>query len=306
MMKKTLLPLCFLILLSACGASGRVSNGDIFGRRNIELTIFADASLSDALEEIAGRYREASPWVRTRFLFASSGELSLRIRDGATCDIFLSASPAPMDALDGDFRGDLTRNPDGADLLLDESRMVFAENRAVLAVPVGNPNGIRGFAHMSAVIRRNSLLFATADPSDPLGVCAERVFDAYAIGESVLTSGFTFAADAKEVVTLIQSGLADGGILYRTDADGLLIVDASDAPVTYCGAVLSDSAAPLAASAFLEYLTGREASEILTRAGFGPLSWAADVPDLSQYGEYWEAALPDQPTGELSDTPSWA
>ena len=303
MMKKTLLPLCFLILLSACGESGSVSNGDIFGRRNIELTIFADASLSDALEEIAGRYREASPWVRTRFLFASSGELSLRIRDGAECDIFLSASPAPMDALDGDFRGNLERNPDGVDLLLDDSRIVFAENRAVLAVPVGNPNGIRGFAHMSAVIRRNSLLFATANPSDPLGVCAERIFNDYSIAQNVLTSGFTFAADAKEVVTLIQSGLADGGILYRTDADGLLIVDASDAPVTYCGAVLSDSAAPLAASAFLEYLTGREASEILKVAGFGPLSWAADVP---QSGEYWEAALPDQPTGELSDEPSWA
>ena len=291
MMKKTLLPLCFLILLSACGASGSVSNGDIFGRRNIELTIFADASLSDALEEIAGRYREASPWVQTRFLFASSGELSLRIRDGAECDIFLSASPAPMDALDG------------ANLLLDESRMVFAENRVVLAVPFGNPNGIRNFAHMSAVIRRNSLLFATATPSDPLGVCAERVFRDYSIAQSVLTSGFTFAADATEAVTLIQSGLADGGILYRTDADGLLIVDTSDAPVTYCGAVLSGSAAPLAASAFLEYLTGREASEILSRAGFAPLSWAGDI---SQSGEYWEAALPDQPTGELSDAPSWA
>ena len=303
MMKKTLLPLCLLILLSACGASGTVSTGDIFGRRNIELTIFADASLSDALEEIAGRYREASPWIRTRFLFASSGELSLRIRDGATCDIFLSASPAPMDALDGAFRGDSERNPDNADLLLDESRVVFAENRVVLAVPFGNPNGIRNFAHMSAVIRRNSLLFATANPADPLGVRAERVFRDYSIAQSVITSGFTFAADAKEAVTLIQSGLADGGILYRTDADGLLIVDTAGDSVTYCGAVLSDSAAPLAASAFLEYLTGREASEILTRAGFEPLSWASGVP---QSGEYWEAALPDQPTGELSDAPSWA
>ena len=62
----------------------------------------------------------------------------------------------------------------------------------------------------------------------------------------------------------------------------------------------------LAASAFLEYLAGREASEILASAGFAPLSWASDVSDVSQSGEYWEAALPDQPTGELSDAPSWA
>ena len=317
-MRKILLPLCLLLALSACGASGAVPVGDIFGRRNVELTIFADASLSGVLPDIAESYRESAPWVRTRFLFASSGDLSRRIRDGAECDIFLSAASAPMDALDGAFRGVREKNPDNLDLLLPDTRADFAENRVVLVVPFGNPNGIRNFAHMSAVIRRNGLLLATAEPGDPLGACAERIFDYYSLDKSLVASGFTLASDAKEAVTRIQSGMADGGILYRTDAVGLLVLDTAEASacgdVTYCGAVLSGNAAPLAASAFMEYLTGAEASERFTAAGFAPLSGGAETWDAGEYpetgetwesgeypetgdvwdtGEYWEAALPE-------------
>lgn len=319
-MKKTLLPLCLLILLSACGASGTRSGADAFGRRNVDLMVFADASLSGVLEDIAGRYEQSAPWVRTQFLFASSGDLSRRIRDGAQCDVFLSAASAPMDALDGSFRGDLTRNPDRLSLLLSDTRVNLTRNRVVLAVPLSNPDGIRNFAHISAVMRRNGLLLATADAGDPLGVCAERIFDYYSLDRSVIASGFTLAADAKEALTRIQSGAADGGILYQTDADGLLIVDTAEASVcgdvTYCGAVLSGSAAPLAASAFLEYLTGAEASERFARAGFAPLSeespdaepWDAEAyPETAEpwdTGEYWEAALPEEPES-VPDAESW-
>lgn len=296
-MKKTLAILCLTLLLSACGPPDVADTGGalpLASREEAELIIFADASATDALEEIAGRYRESAPWIRTRFHFASSGELSRRIRDGAECDLFLSAASAPMDALDGAFRGDLERNPEGLDMLLQSSRVNLAENRVVLAVPVGNPQGIRNFSHMSAIIRRNGgLLLATANPGDPLGAYAARILSYYYLDESVVTRGFTLAANSKEVVTRIRSGMADGGILYRTDADGLEIIDTAEASVCgrvlYCAAVLSGSARPLAASAFLEYLTGPEASQVFARAGFAP---------LSEESEYWEAALPEEPEAE--------
>ena len=299
-MKKALFLLCLSILLSSCGASGWESAG----RRNAELVVFADASLTDALEAVAERYRQNVPWIRTRFLFASSGDLSRQIRDGAACDVFLSATAAPMDALDGAFRGDPARNPDNVDMLLQDSRVNLAENQVVLAAPVGNPNGIRSFAHMSAVMRRNGLLLATANEFDPLGVCAQRIFDYYGIDKGLVADGFALAADAREAVVRVRSGAADGGILYRTDADGLFIVETADASVcgavTYCGAVLSGSAYPLAASAFLEYLTGSEASQILTLAGFAPL-----YGETAEEGESWEAALPEEPEPETDWVEEW-
>lgn len=280
MAKRLLIMLCLALSLSACGAGPGTGRG-------AELTIFADASLSDALEEIAGRYRADAPQIRTRLVCASSGELSRRIRDGAECDIFLCASSAPMDALDGAFRGDPERNPDNADLLLADSRVTLTGNQVALAVPPGNPSGLRNFAHLSALIRRNGLLFATANAGDPLGVCAENAFALYSLTAQDVSQGFAFASDAREAAVRVKSGMADGGILYRTDADGLLIVDTGET-VAYCGAVLSESARPLAASAFLEYLTGPDAAEIFLRAGFSPLSGA--VPDA---GPYWEALLPE-------------
>lgn len=293
-MKKTLLLLGLsAILLSACAApDGRGAASSLRSPPNAELLVFADSSMTGVLEEIAEGYQQSAPLVRLQFQFDASGALMRRIQEGAECDLFLSASTEAMDALDGAFRGDLERNPDSLNLLMDGTRVNLLENQAVLAVPVGNAKGIRNFAHLSALLRQNSLLLAVADPDDPLGAYAESIFDYYYLDKRTVSRSLARSLNAAESVTRVRSGLADAAILYRTDADSLFIVDTADfGAVTYCGAVLSDSAYPLAASAFLEYLTSPEASAVFTRAGFAPL--AAET----ESGEYWEAALPESPEG---------
>ena len=300
-MKKTLLLLCLALTLSACGAEPDAWD-DLSDTHNLNLTVFADASLTDALSTLAARYQEAHPRTRLRFQFDASGTLQRQIQQGADCDLFLSAASGPMDALDGDFRGDWVRNPESLDLLLEDSRVSLIENQLVLAVPAGNPRGIRNFAHMASLIRQENLLLAAADSADPLGTYTKQIFDYYLLRERPLSRTLALAGNARETAVLVRSDMADGGIVYRSDADGLEIVESADVSlfgkVTYCGAVLAESERTREASAFLDYLTGAEAEGVFRRAGFTPLSeetlspddaWQEEIPE----GE-WEAEFPDE------------
>ena len=290
-MKKLPLLLCLLLSLSACGGGGG-NRADIFrDLRDIQLTVFVDASLSDAFGAVAARYREDYPEIRLNAQFDTSDALLTRVMDGEPCDIFLSAAKETMDAL-GDFG-----------YLLPDTRADFLENRLVLAVPPGNPRGIRNFAHMASLIRQGGALFAAANPGEPLGVYTRRLFAYHFLGETALSRSVTYAPDTRETVARIRDDMADGGILYRTDADGLAIVDTADASmcgaIVYSAAVLSGSARPLAATAFLDFLKGPDAGIIFTRAGFTTLSPQSD----DWTGPYWEALTPGDDSGELVQEP---
>ena len=99
----------------------------------MELVVFAAASLEATLTEIAGLYRDVAPNTDLTFTFDSSGTLRDQIREGAVCDLFLSAGQAQMDALDAaDTTG---TNTDGSDYVVSDTRIDFVENKVVLAVP---------------------------------------------------------------------------------------------------------------------------------------------------------------------------
>ena len=316
MMRKVLLALCLLLLLTACGA-GYEDTPDaelefLSDTRSVHLTVFADASLTDALEVIAARYEDAHPRIRLRFQFDASGALRTQIQQGASCDLFVSASPEPMDAIDGAFRGDWVKNPESFDLLLPDSRVNLMENQLVLAVPAGNPRNIRTFAHMASLIRQENILLAVPDAADPLGTYAQKIFDNYLLGARPLSRTVTLTRNATETVTRIRNGTADAGIVYRTDAAGLQIVEAADPSVcenvTYCAAVLAESAYTREASAFLDYLTGAEASDYFTRAGFAPLSARSrysDAPEADGDSWDWEEESPEELWDDEGPEASW-
>ncbi|MBR4544550.1 MAG: molybdate ABC transporter substrate-binding protein [Oscillibacter sp.] len=288
-MKRLLLLLCPLLLLSACGGADRNGVETFQELRNVELTVFADSSLSGICETLAARYRDAYPGIRLRFQFGSSAALLGRVRDGAACDLFVSASDAVMDALDG------------GGFLSDNSRVKFLENALVLAVPDGNPRKIRSFAHMASLIRQRSVRLAAANISDPLGAYTQKLFSYHSLNKSALSRCVSYALDAREAVTRIRAGMVDGGIVYRTDADGLDIIETADGDIAYSVAVLSESRHPLAATAFLEYLTGLEAAELFANAGFTP-----SAPDMARrYGQYWESLVPgeDSTAGSIWEEP---
>ncbi|MBQ9521467.1 MAG: molybdate ABC transporter substrate-binding protein [Oscillospiraceae bacterium] len=291
-MKRLWLLLCPFLLLSACGGADRNGVETFQELRNVELTVFADSSLSDICRTLAEHYRDAYPGIRLRFQFGSSSALLTRVRDGADCDLFVSASDTIMDALDnGGF-------------VSDNSRVKFLENRLVLAVPDGNPRKIRSFAHMASLIRQRGVRLAAANIGDPLGAYTQKLFSYHSLNKAALSRCVSYALDAKETVTRIRADMVDGGIVYRTDADGLDIIETADAFMTgdivYSAAVLSESRRPLAAMAFLEYLTGPDAAELFTNAGFTP-----SATPYGQYGQYWESLVPgeDSPADSVRAEP---
>ncbi len=139
---------CSLILTAlafGCGQASQTADGaqGTQSAQTTELTVFAAASMTETLNQIAEDYKTVDPNVSLTFNFASSGDLLSQIREGADCDVFISAAPKQMNALDGSLKDDADKNPDGLDELLDGTRINLLENKVALAVPEGNPKGHR-------------------------------------------------------------------------------------------------------------------------------------------------------------------
>ena len=130
-----LLALTLALSLAACGSapsasgSGSSSGGDA---EPITLVVFAAASLTETLTEIAKDYKAVAPNVTLSFNFDSSGKLLTLIEEGAECDLFLSAAPKQMNALDGTLKDDAEKNPDGLDYIVEGSRIDLLENKVKL------------------------------------------------------------------------------------------------------------------------------------------------------------------------------
>ena len=127
-----------LAMLAGCGASQSSDSAaeDTGSADSVELTVFAAASMTETLNRIAGDYKAVDPNVTLTFNFASSGDLLTQIEEGADCDVFISAAPKQMNALDGSLKGDTDKNPDGLDELLGGTRIDLLEN---LAATVDKP-----------------------------------------------------------------------------------------------------------------------------------------------------------------------
>ena len=121
--------MCSLMLtaLFGCGQASQTADGaqDTQSAQTTELTVFAAASMTETLNQIAEDYKTVDPNVSLTFSFASSGDLLSQIKEGADCDVFISAAPKQMNALDGSLKDDADKNPDGLDELLDGTRIDF-------------------------------------------------------------------------------------------------------------------------------------------------------------------------------------
>lgn len=264
MMKKiiaTMLLMCMtMCLLGGCGTK----DSEITESDRIELTVFAAASLTESLSEIAKLYKAVAPEVTLVFNFDSSGTLKTQIEEGAECDVFISASPKQMDELD---------------LIVQESRRNLLENQVSLAVPENNPKGIRSYEDLMKKLQEGTVLLAMGNADVPVGQYTQKILAYYGISEEALAEqgGITYGSNAKEVTTQVSEAVVDCGIIYGTDAysAGLTVVDtATEAMcgrVLYPAAVLKNSQNQEAAEAFLDYLTGDEAAAVFEAVGFVPI-----------------------------------
>lgn len=275
---------CSLMLtaLFGCGQASQTANGaqDTQSAQTTELTVFAAASMTETLNQIAEDYKTVDPNVSLTFNFASSGDLLSQIREGADCDVFISAAPKQMNALDGSLKNDADKNPDGLDELLDGTRIDLLENKVVLAVPEDNPKGIESFDKLADQMGAGEVFLAIGNSDVPVGQYTRKIFAHYGLDEQSLTDAgvLTYGSNVKEVTTQVSEGAVDCGIIYATDAYSADLESVDEATADMCGqviypaAVLRNSAHPDEAKAFLDYLTGEDAGRVFESVGFTPLA----------------------------------
>ena len=274
-----LLALALVFSLAACSSkTDDTTTDDTQGDANaesVDLVVFAAASMTETLTEIAEMYKEVAPNVNITYNFDSSGKLLTQISEGADCDLFISAAPKQMNAMDGSLIGDTEKNPDGLDLIVTDSRVDLLENKVTLAVPEGNPKGIESFDQLAQLLKGGDVLLAIGNSDVPVGQYTQRIFAYYGLDESAMTDCLTYGNNVKEVTTQVSEAAADCGIIYATDAfsAGLEVVDSATAEM--CGQVIYPAAVlkgekEEAARAFLDYLQTSDAMAVFESVGFSP------------------------------------
>ena len=221
-----------------------------------EVVVFAAASTTDALQEIAKDYRQDSGNLVT-FSFAGSSTLAKQIVAGAPADVFLSADLAQMDSLE---KAGLVRKEDRKNLLSNQL-VVIVPARAEMTI--AHPKDLANVPHL-----------ATADPeSVPVGVYARQWLEGLGLW-SALKQQIVPTLDVRAALAAVESERAEAGIVYRTDAASSQKVKIAYAVTLEEGPKILYSVARVASSKnnaapeFIAFLTGPKATAVFARAGF--------------------------------------
>ena len=243
----------------------------------VELIVFAAASMTETLTELKAVYVAEHPNVTIVYNFDSSGTLKTQIENGAECDVFISAAPKQMNALD--IQADPSANPAGLDFVLQGTRINLLENKVALAVPEGNPKGIESYDALAAMLKEGTVLLAMGNSDVPVGQYTQKIFAFYGLDEEALARKglITYGSNVKEVTTQVSEAAVDCGIIYGTDvfSAGLQVVDTATAEmcgqVVYPAAVLNITKNEAAARDYLAFLTTEAADEVFKSVGFSPM-----------------------------------
>ena len=176
-----LLALVMALSLVACGSKDGKKNDE-----STELTVFAAASLTESLTAIGDKYMAENKNVKISFNFDSSGKLLTQIEEGTVCDLFISAAPKQMNALDGSLKDNSEKNPKGQDLLVAGSRIDLLENKVALAVAEGNPTGTDSFDKLADLLKNGDVKLAIGNSDVPVGQYTQKIFNFYSIDEAAI------------------------------------------------------------------------------------------------------------------------
>lgn len=213
------------------------------------LTIYAAASLAGAFDAMAEAFTAENPDVQISPVYDGSATLVTQIREGAPADVFASADESTMQK--------------AADAATDPQ--LFASNTLVIAVPTGNPGGVEGLADLADV---TTVLCA---PEVPCGAASIALLD----GAGVTVEASSLEQNVTAVLTKVEAGEADAGLVYATDVigrDDLEVIvpeNAADVVNHYPITALADAENPRAAEAFVAFVLSDAGQAILADSGFG-------------------------------------
>ena len=266
MMKKFNLLFCSimlsLLILAGCSTNEESNEPEVQKQeettQEVELTISAAASLQDALNDITATFEEEHPNVKINYNFGSSGSLQQQISQGAPVDLFFSAAEDKFDIL---VEEGLIEEEKGIDLV---------ENEIVLVVPKDSTQEINAFEDLTKAEKVSIGIPETV----PAGKYAKETLENLNVWNAV-EEKIVPAKDVRQVLTYVETGNVDAGIVYKTDAlispDVEVIATAdksTHAPIIYPVGVIKDSSHADEAELFYKYLQNDKSLETLEKYGF--------------------------------------
>jgi len=218
------------------------------------ITVLAAASLTETFDALGAAFEAEHPGTTVTFSYGGSSSLAQQIVSGAPADVFAAANESTMQTVDD------------AGLAVDPT--IFATNVLELVVPPGNPGGVTGLADLA----RPELAIALCDVAVPCGSATQQLLDQ----EGITAQPDTLEQDVKLVLTKVQLGEADAGLVYVTDAatagdavEGIAIPEAQSVVNRYPIATIDGSPNAALAAAFVAFVLSEEGRAALAEAGFG-------------------------------------
>ncbi len=237
------------LALAGCGSS---SDGGT-GGSEATLTVFAAASLTESFNELKATFESQHEGVTVVLEYGGSSTLGEQIVQGAPADVFASASTKTMDTVTAAGKG-------------EGEPVVFASNELAIVTPPDNTSvtGIESLAEPDLTV-------VLCDSAVPCGATADTMFADAGITPSVDSR----EPDVKSVLAKVESGDADAGVVYVTDAQAsgdkvreVTIPAAQNKSTTYPIVAIAGSANAALAADWIALVTGQDGQNVLKEHGF--------------------------------------
>ena len=241
--------------LAACSSTPASSPTPTAAKLTGSITVYGAASLQPTFTQLAAQFEDSNPGTTVKTTFNGSGVLATQIQQGAPADVFASADTTPMMTLQS------------ANMLKGKP-INFATNVLEIAVPPGNPAGIKTFADLA----NPGVKLVVCAPSQPCGAATVQMESVTGVKLNPVSEELSVTA----VLTQVSTGQADAGLVYVTDVksagttvEGVPFKESSEVVNTYPIATLSASTNVPLAQAFVKFVTGPTGQSVLKAAGFG-------------------------------------
>lgn len=258
--------LTWSLLILFFGGFAGIRTTRVVAEQSSSITVSAAISLKDSLDEVGHLYATRHPAAKVAFNYGGSGTLGRQIEQGAPVDVFFSAAEKEMDDL-------ATQG-----LVATETRRDIVANSLVLITPASSTM-VRGFEDLS---RLQVSAIALGEPETvPAGMYARQTLEHMGFFAAIQKK-IVYAKDVRAVLTYVETGNADAGFVYGTDAltsKKVRVVATAPAdshdPIVYPAAVLKNSKNAAAAREFVGFLEGPEARAAFGKYGFAPAEKSA-------------------------------
>jgi molybdate transport system substrate-binding protein len=255
--KKYLVAFSLVLTLVVSASAGAMAKED-----KTELLISAAASLQDSLLALQPEFEKQNPNLKLTFNFGSSGTLQKQIEQGAPADVFISAGSKQMKTLVG--KG----------LVESANQTPLLTNDLVLVIP--SDSSIKLAKQSSTELTKAAFKsVAIGIPETvPAGTYAKQTLDYLKIYDE-LTPKLVQGKDVRQVLTYVETGNADAGFVYRTDALTskkvkivLTIASWAHDEIVYPEGIVKETKHLGEAKIFYKYLQGKEAAAVFVKYGF--------------------------------------